>query len=500
MGNLTKIRKSYFFNTLTSADIGMYTGTAAGAGDILDRMILKKWGVEIPYVSATDTKVVYEQPHYGSKKCIWVNVQNTFIPLKTSKLNDTANQYEYGIDVQYKVKKNGVFGQWFQKKFFYGGTQIVFPSSGLIPDATLEEQEREIIRQIYLHKEEGNKNPGSAVDARRVQKGTYTNTGSNAMGFTVTWYNSSTGAATGATTVFLESSATYTLAHVIGEFNADATVNTKLEMYLGEDATTFYVRSKNAGDLFTLGTAVQCTLGSRWIELRAKSADISFDAKYAEGFATQFIHRELTVDTTGIGATTGKITLRYQISGGSATATDVSQASAAAFVSTINALTGVSATLIGAKAIIFGDRTTNIALDYDLVWNAAKNAVISSGTVIDSPDLMGNTKYPTLTFNEIYAEFASKGNAGMLASMLAITKPTNQDYVKYNFKTLVPTYDGVIPGGQIKEEFAFTIYIPLAILTAAANLWMESNYMSETGDTGFSADKTWIQFLAAWQA
>jgi hypothetical protein len=236
------------------------------------------------------------------------------------------------------------------------------------------------------------------------------------------------------------------------------------------------------------------------LELRAKSADISFDCKYAENYASQQVHYELSLDTTGIGATTGKVTLRHTNSG-TAYATDVSQASAANVVSTINALTGLSATLIGAKAIAWGDLGTCTALDYDLVWNAARTTVIGSGTVLDSPDLLGSTKYPTLKPEDVYAEFAAKGNTGFLAGLIQTEKPTKDTYyVKYNFKTMIPTYDGVIPGGKTEEEFAFSLYIPLAVINAAANLFDASNYMWDADDTGFTADTTWVGLIAAWQA
>ena len=499
MGNLIQPHSEYFFGTLTAKQIGLYTGTAAGAGNTYDYLALKTYGVNIPYISSAVSSYTYELPHIGAKKCVWLTFSNTFIPEMT-KGYETYNSYEYGIEIEQKVQYPGVFYQEAPLPKWYGSTMDITPSSGLIPDASLEKQEREIIRQIHKDTNDGSGVGGAIVDARRVYQLTYVNAGgTDRNGFTVTWYDNSTGLATGVTYVFLESAATYTIGHVIDEFNADANVNTKLEAYLGADATTYYIRSKGEGQLFTLGTAVQSTINLRFVELRAKSAAVSFIPKFKEAYATVEDHFELTFDTTGIGATTGKITLRYKISG-TVTASDCSQASAANVTSTINGYTGLSATLIGATVSVWGDRTTCEALDFDLVFNAARTTVIGSGTVLDTPDLMGTTRYPRLTSADVARTFANKGNAGNLSNLLQIDLPAKDvDYIKYTFKTIMPNhYDNVVAGGLISQEVKFDIYFPLAVLTTAANLWTSTNFMLESGDTGFAADRTWIQLLTAW--
>ena len=484
MGNLTSPKKSFFFSSLTAKDMGIYTGTAKGRGNTNKYLVLKKQGLEIEYVSPAVSKVVFEQPHAGSKKCQWLQLSNVF-----------NGSYEYGIEITNKRQKPGVGSQYFQERKFYGSTNFIVPSSGLIPDANLEQREREIIRQIYLDKTISS-NPGASVEARRVYKLINTGAGAHGMGFTITWYSSETGLATGTTYVYLENTQT-TTADVIAEINTNANLNTKVEAYQGNSTNLLYIRSKNNGDLFTLGTAVYCTFDQRYIELRSKTTDVQYQVYYPDNTASLATHYEVSFDTTGISPTTGLVTI-HSVAAGTASHVTIAGASLATVVSGLEAIAGISATGIGTRAIAWGDSTVT-GLDYDLLFNAAGVNCIGKTTVLKTPNLMGTGKYPFLTSAEVYSEFATKGNNGDLSDLTQTDKPQKDvDYVKYIFTTQNTIYENITPNGLIAQEQSFSIYIPKAILTTGANLWDSAGYMWDVDSPNFVANKTWLEFLAIW--
>ena len=474
MQNLVNPVKRILINDWTTKELGYFTKTdpdgLTGDPTLGRTLLFKKANVTIPYVSGM-TAVAKTCAVDGIAKSVLVK---TVAPAPCEDCH-----YNYGIDIQSKVKRPGVLNnQYFPKTTPYGGILDVIqtPVSGELDDVDKLTIEDDIITQITADKD-------AVVSAKRLYVVEIDGLGTSSLTYTVDGHNAAT-VALGAGTAL----------QAIYALNGDGTFDDHLVAFK-KDATHIFVAAKTPGLLFTLedGNGVTPVVSlERFMWIYAKSADYKFQVVFPMGFmevtrfnlailtngAADASHTVMTVNKTASGDIDGSAT--------SATyAGNINSSSVSAYVMA-SAITAANNVDVYVYTGIYEARITSLTTDVTIQWQGS-----GAGT------------YPNLTSDDVFQLFMNEKHLGGQSNFAYATQPVDgAKYCKLIFTFDVP--QGAIHGAghQTVHSINFEVYIRQGISDTAK--WDQHGYMWEDGvdaardGAAFVADKTFNQILTAW--
>ena len=133
-----------------------------------------------------------------------------------------------------------------------------------------------------------------------------------------------------------------------------------------------------------------------------------------------------------------------------------------------------------------------VAKDGDVSFEVTgpKNSV-SSITIVPG-------SFSVMTADDVFREFSQMRHAGHLLSMVRPSGANNVAYTKYIFKELMPT--AAIHGASHGDDYLKEVHVYIPTSALGTDVWDADDYMTETGDSGFTADTTFDELIAAWKS
>lgn len=463
-GNLTYPVRPYLFNTLDASDLGMFTDSVTSK----KTLILKKYGIQIPYVSGAVTTAVV-QPLPGEYKSVRL-VVNPACPCEDCN-------YNFGITIEKKVKKPGVKNSdYYPTGRFYGGNipRIGTCSNGIMAAADIATIENTILDEITT--DTGGNMENSQPGIVNAKKYYIVNDTANtdASGFTVTW-------ADGTTTVFV-TAATFAAGQLGVQFNAKTTAayggaafNALLVAYrIGADQ--FIITSIDPGLKFSIGTLVDATVAETGLLITSKSKDIQFNLR-AEPGVFQIKNGISIVKITPTVWTAGTVVMRV----------DGATAVTANIAADQNTTIGNINTALAAKGYALPNGTGSALIAMVPTYG---KLLVTSVTGVQNYNWSSKASWPFFTPDDVYVEFSQLRHLGGHLSQVHDVKPLkDQEYVKYNISYLQSGHgDMHVASGAGDYKQGYTFYILKSVWDDTTAKWDATNRMWQSGDAGFTAD------------
>jgi len=479
MQNLNFPTQRILINTLSAAEIAMWTDTDPDTSATVRHLSLKKHGIDIPFVSGSTTI---------RKSCTQAGqLKSRALTILAPAPCEDCN-YEYGITLKEIVREPGVMNaDYYPDSRLYGGVleSIQTPSGGFLADSDKVIIETDIINQIM----DDTTALGGFADARRIYTFTTGTNGDEA----VSLYNSS---GTLIVTVTLTNDAT--IAGAVNDLNADTTFDDYFYA-MAISTTQVLITSINAGLIFTLedgGGAHAIDNITREVWITSRNVNSQFEIEFDSGFAT---NRGLTIQALDA-ATNDAGTLTYYING-TAYGYTAGAHDPAGYVAGFNA-DGAS---LGAYACLRLTAATTIWIYgngdiTDITW--ASFGV--TGIVKLNYTTWGHPigRFPRLTADDVFRLFLNDSGLGALSNMTYIVQPTEDaTYCKLHIEYTASI--GAIHGASHEDNHKSMVDIYIKSGLFATSLWDANNptsgqYMAEAADTGFSADTAFDALLDAW--
>lgn len=499
------IKRILISDTLDHTIVGLYEDTLVRPWKKM--LVFKKEGVTLPGNTATNTS------HTGNAEpVIGTDGLSTDLEVSLSTTDDgvkkgvllemssvapaTDTNWGYSLGIRKLVKYPGVNNAQsnLYEKTYSGEKKRISVTSGVIADADLLAAEDDLITQIKndttswpQETNEVIKFQGAEVNAYRAYKVTIDT--SSASNIIIT----RDGVADPAITLALN---TIDSAQAI---NADTTSNAYVRAW-AISTTEIMVASRTNGYLFTVadgGGTGTLTVDNRYIMLEAKDVDVSFDAVIQdEQFTASSYTMVLTEDTDGTGTDTGIVNIGgtvYNVTGVTCSAT---QATYVAKWNTELVNAGIAATVAYASYDSYVTR--------GVLWGGSTVDAIkvipgstSSTTVYDT--ISYNSRFPSLTADEVFSVFANAKDGGKLASFQRLEQAASgTNWRKYTLKVKnIPFSDLHVPSGFGTITHHVEVYVKSGLHNVDkwdANADGRYSFMSGPG----TADTTFDELLGIW--
>ena len=468
--NLTQPIPKFLFNTLVTADFGLYTNSV----DSTKMLFIKGAGIAIPYTSgsSSSTKI---SPDVGAGKSVYL-VLSTVCPCEEC-------HYEYGLKVVKTVKRPGVLNDnYYPESRYYGSvlSNVQACTAGVMAAADVLAMEDEILEQIGVDTD-------ASVDGYRVYE-VEDDDHSDASTLTIT--------INGVTTTITE-----TPAHapsIAGEstfvaaINAEAAVNTVVYAVRGITEDKFWIISRSSGGLFTVAAGTDTSVLQRGMLLDSKIVDEPFHVEIEDGFATVTGWYHFLLDATSC-ATLGEVTMYNTVAG---------TVNTRAIASDTNIATVTAAIVAGAAEVNASVLDTNYIYVLGDATVQAMDVVIPGTSNLSLVEFWTATgEYSYLTSDDVFRVFMHNPSHGALSEMTySQNKPVDgTSYTKYiikNTSTVAQLAGGAGHLGTFFKEVH--LYLPTSYLLT--DLWDATDYMYESDNAAFTADKTFDEMLTEWAA
>jgi hypothetical protein len=469
--NLTQPIPKFLFNTLVTADFGVYTDSVLSA----KMLLIKKEGIAIPYVSgkSSSTKI---SPDEGAGKSVYL-VLSTVCPCEEC-------HYEYGIKVVKSVKRPGVLNdKYYPESRFYGSelANVQECTAGVMAAADVLAMEDEILAQIGADAD-------ASVDGFRVYEMS-DDDASDTSTLTIT--------IAGVTTTITKTGAHVATitgeAQMVAAINGEAAVNTVVFAARGITADKFWIISLASGGLFTAAAGTDTTLIQRGMLLDSKVVDEPFRVETEDGFATQTGWYHFKLSASDAYAANANVTMYNKVAGTWNTRAITSDTNIATVVAAINSgAAEVNASLMDTDKIwVLGDATVQ---GMDVAIPAGSNL-----TLFEFMTATGEWSY--MTSDDVFRVFMHNPSHGVLSEMsYSQNKPVDgTSYTKYIIKN---TSDVAQLSGGAGHMGTFFKEVHLYIATSylATDIWDATDYMYEADNAAFTADQTFDEVLTYWAA
>ena len=471
--NLTQPIPKLLFNTLVTADIGVFTDPVTS----YKMLLFKKAGFSIPYISSTACSSTKISPDEGAGKSVLLTF-STVCPCEECN-------YEYGIKVIKSVKRPGVLNDdYYPEPRFYGSvlSNVQACTAGVMAAADVLAMEDEVLSQI-------GDDTDASVDAFRVYE-IEDDTPANESTFTIT---------IDGTTTTITGAGDHSTPSITGESdmiattNGTAAVNTTVFAARGITDAKLYIIGLTSGAVFTVAAGTTTTVLGRYMLLDSKVVDEPFHVESDDGFVTQtgWYHYELSASDAY--AANANVTMYTKLSGSWTTTTLASDTNIATVVAALNAAAGeVNASIVDTNKIwVLGDSTVQ---GMDVTIPAGSNL-----TLFDFFTATGEWSF--LTSDDVFRVFMHNPSHGALSQMsYSQNKPIDgTSYTKYIFKC---TSDVAQLAGGAGHMGTFFKEVHMYVTTSylATDIWDATDYMYEADNAAFTADQTFDEVIVYWKA
>lgn len=473
--NLTQPIPKFLFNTLVTADFGVYEDTTAVGTPKM--FLFKKAGIAIPFLSAALSTTTKISPDEGAGKSVYL-VLSTVCPCEEC-------HYEYGIKVVKSVKRPGVLNdKYYPESRFYGSelANVQACTAGVMAAADVLAMEDEILTQI-------GDDADASVDGFRVYE-VHDTAHATTSNFTIT---------IAGTTTTVACAGDHSTPAITGEsdfvaaVNGEAAVNTVLFAVRGITEDKFWIISLASGGLFTAAAGTTTTILQRGMLLDSKVVDEPFHVETEDGFATQTGWYHFKLSASDAYAASANVTMYNKVAGTWNTRTITSDTNIATVVAAINAgAAEVNASLMDTdKIYVIGDATVQ---GMDVAIPAGSNL-----TLVEFWTATGEWSY--LTSDDVFRVFMHNPSHGALSEMTySDNKPVDgTSYTKYIFKCTSDVAQLAGGAGHMGTFFK-EVHAYIATSYLATDIWDASGYMWEATHAGFTADKTFDELITYWKA
>lgn len=468
--NLTQPIPKVLFNTLVTADFGVYTDGVTS----LRMLLFKKEGFAIPWISSSVCSHTKISPDEGAGKSVYLTL-STVCPCEECN-------YEYGIKVIKSVKRPGVLNDdYYPEPRFYGSvlSNVQECTAGVMAAADVLAMEDEILTQI-------GDDTDASVDGYRVYE-VEDDDDSNTSNFTIT---------IGTTTTTIEIIGAH-VASITGEsdlvadVNGTAAVNTTLFAARGITGNKFYLISLVSGGLFTVAPGTTTTVLQRGMLLDSKVVDEPFHVETEDGFATQTGWYHYQLSSSDAYAANANVTMYTKLAGTWTTTTLTSDTNIATVVAALNAAAGeVNASIVDTNKVwVLGDSTVE-GMDVTI-------PTVSNLTIDDFWSATGEFSY--LTSDDVFRVFMHNPSHGALSEMTySENKPVDgTSYTKYIFKCTSDVAQLAGGAGHMGTFFK-EVHVYIATSYLATDIWDATDLMYEADNAAFTADQTFDEILDTW--
>lgn len=447
-GNLTFPVRPYLFNTVTAADMGYYTDSITGKKNL----ILKKDGIQIPFVSGSTVKTVIS-PLPGEYKSVRL-VVNPACPCEDCN-------YEYGIVITKKVKRPGVGNSdYYPTGRFYGDKlhRIGTCSNGIMAAADIAIIENEIMSQITADTGGGMENSTPAIVGAKKYYLISDDDDSDASVISVTHG--------GATVTVTSVTAAFNLATV---FNAQANVNAKLVCYQYDKTGTtrkFLITSIDDGYEFTIAAGTDTSIVEKGLLLTAKNLDIQFEVEAQLGVFEVKNGISLTSVTGCTYTNVNQLDMRI----------DGTRLEVPFDTNLATSVAAINTAQTGKFGVAAKDTTMLVMLNPDYADKMTAFAgVVATDAVHKAADFNHSSKasFPFLTPDDVFVEFSQLRHLGGLLSMVHDEKPIKDvEYVKINI-SYTKSGHAAIHGAShgVDYKSGYTLYIRKSVYDDTTAKW-----------------------------
>ena len=472
-GNLTYKERPLLITNLTVADFGLHTETDPDTATSRLHLLVKKIGLDIVYDSAVKF----------SKSCTKEGkLKSVLLKLECPEPQSLFN-YSYGIDILKKVKDPGVLNDDFLRTSRHYGGQIMSLqtcSGGELADSDKVIMENRILTDILADRDFGTREE-SIVDGKRVYLVTLNSAATDKINVT--------DADGTVTTIDLDGSTT--MLQAIDDFNTDTAVASLGLIAFAKSATQMYITSTAVGTLFTIadgGGATTVAINDRYLWIYSRDVEVQFEVQYPSEWLTLSRFNVLVLAN----AYTAVPTTVFAI-GGTQSGAITGHATSSTYAARINdcTLTQIyaSATLAAGSVPIY-------------VWSGIYELkVVRLGTgVTISTAYSGNGVYPSLTWKDVFREFAEvPQHLGGNKHLVSYGAPAEGDlYCKIRIEKTNTIAN--MHGASHSDGYQQAIEIYIKQGNGLSHLWDASGYMWETiaDDATFVADSDINDLLLAW--
>lgn len=499
MERLKQLPKSILINTMETQDVGLYKDRKKG------RLILlfKKHGLAI----AGDTYTTFDQLPAASgtlnsaltvsKSCTDPGIhKGVFIEL-TGNCPCSECDWPFALSIKPKVRFPGVDNSRSNyARVTYGDELgLVECTGGTIDDSYLRTAENNLITQIAndtgLH---GNDAPplsnqsGAVVYAYKAVKVTIDAGGVADVDITIDGTT---------TSIALETAGIGSADNI----NDDTTVQAYVRSW-AISTTEIIIMSRINGQLFTVADGASgtgtLTVDNHYIALVAKNEEVSFDVEFEKGFAT--------VEKFSLYHITGYTVAGTTILTVDGTATGASTDTAAAETNAA-ALNAVLATASITDVYCSGDDYAAVTIVYaneDVDYVTFTFSAASTSSVSYYQSHLG--KWPRLTSDDVFREFAASQHMGALQKHIYSDQPIDgEEYCVYKLKGLI--LSDAVHGPNKRDYFEHEVEVWVRKAQAVTDVWDNTDlasvgnpriFMQEDTVTGYTPDTNFEELLGYW--
>lgn len=461
MHNLREVKHNVLFNSLSTAQAGMFTDSING--DVI--LKLKQHGLDLPVnanaINLAVARIEKSCEDLGVRKMTLLEL-NRFCPCEDC-------DYDYGVFIKSQMRTPGVFNnQEHIQGRGYGGTLArIECTAGVLNDDLALEMEDDIIAQVNADVDRGPEK-GSPAIAFRAYRVTLANDTTETIDITINGTTTSI-ALTGAAIQDADAAGGYTGNTNI--INATAAVNPFVRA-IAVSATEMLIVGQANGEVFTVangGIGTPITIDARYLGFMSKREDEKIMVEYEQKWAT-FVAGWMFTVSNPTATTTNAVSINEN---GTGAIVDESIVSTAANYALWNAAL--------TNAFLTYNDTANVWYFAGLEDLGVTSLDIRITGVGTSRVILGVSpfgRYPSLTNDDVFRVFANAQHMGALSSEMRMEQPiADTPYCKF---AITIVHDG-IPGQDVSEhtrgEIRVDIYVPKNLVYV--DHWTNGSWMDE---------------------